>query len=1073
MRLIRLRVRNIASLKGEHTVYFAGIQEHSPLFAITGETGSGKSTILNSIGLALYGKVYKTNVNQTDVVTLGEKEGQIELIFQVAQKYYIADWRAKVRKQNGELLKAPQTQRVVHLLEGEDFNSTRQEVVESVDKLLNLDFDQFCKCIILNQGEFARFLMSPFTERKEILEKLYPGEMLDSLSRELKSELDTEIKAMQEVETQLLTMKGENSSGDDLKIEKQKLSSEAAHSESWLKKIEGVAYHFTSLMSYREKYLENKKKSETIKSDLSLATTKYNHALKESQRLTEIYLAHKEKQEKELPRLQELLKEEETLRHMEVSSGEIQKKVTECSTKIQKLQLELTIKEDEHKLWQKSHETLKEKIHFPIEDLKTHISNIEALFDLQTVLETKEKEKEVNEIRLKELEVQGKEIAGVLSNVHKQLEGIPESIGQTLAQLKKQKEDFQKLLEERQKSELKAADLTKQITEQKAELTHSQKKSEALIHSLGQGQQELHSLEASLKLIELRGAIETCLVHASAEKPDACPVCHSEVRPEAWQSLLNSLNKTDTEAMKKRANELSHFIISVNEESKLLLSLQKNLEESIRLKTQELDTLNEKLKTPLEDRKSLEEEIGVCEKKIWEQESLKKEAEKLQGDLKKARGAYTESRNALTQITTLLTSQEEAKNALLLKLKKLIPNELTKEILLKLKEDSRSLAQFMQSESRGEKTHQERDFILKNTRTLQTQESEETQKLKDLSQKMSELKLKIEAELKGEKATSLIEVLSNSVKASSEEWNKGEKELKTHELSLKEFQSKLYTLDEHLKDLDMQFTRELHSIKEEARIPLPPLSEELTTLITHLQNLSLDFTSSEALFVSLKELLEEQKDLLKEKTHTLKMNHARVSERLEHWEKLQDKILILDMKKEDLKKNILRIERLSEVLGKDELRSFVLSLVEENLIVQTNEELQRLCQGRYEIIHQARGKGITPDFYILDKYREGGRRKVSTLSGGETFMVSLAMALALAEMTRGQAEIDSLFIDEGFGTLDQESLEDVLDMLNQIQTRGLMVGIISHIKPLTNSLPVNLMLNKKQDGTSTMSLQYN
>ena len=88
-------------------------------------------------------------------------------------------------------------------------------------------------------------------------------------------------------------------------------------------------------------------------------------------------------------------------------------------------------------------------------------------------------------------------------------------------------------------------------------------------------------------------------------------------------------------------------------------------------------------------------------------------------------------------------------------------------------------------------------------------------------------------------------------------------------------------------------------------------------------------------------------------------------------------------------------------------------------------------------------------------------------------MVSLAMALALAEMTRGQAEIDSLFIDEGFGTLDQDSLEDVLEMLNQIQTRGLMVGIISHIKTLTNALPVNLLLSKRQDGTSTLSLQYN
>lgn len=116
---------------------------------------------------------------------------------------------------------------------------------------------------------------------------------------------------------------------------------------------------------------------------------------------------------------------------------------------------------------------------------------------------------------------------------------------------------------------------------------------------------------------------------------------------------------------------------------------------------------------------------------------------------------------------------------------------------------------------------------------------------------------------------------------------------------------------------------------------------------------------------------------------------------------------------------------------------------------------------------------MTPEFYILDKFREGGKRKVTTLSGGETFMVSLAMALGLAEMTRGQAEIDSLFIDEGFGTLDQDSLQDVLEVLNQIQTRGLMVGIISHIKTLTSAIPVNLVLTKKQDGCSEVSVAVN
>ncbi len=148
-------------------------------------------------------------------------------------------------------------------------------------------------------------------------------------------------------------------------------------------------------------------------------------------------------------------------------------------------------------------------------------------------------------------------------------------------------------------------------------------------------------------------------------------------------------------------------------------------------------------------------------------------------------------------------------------------------------------------------------------------------------------------------------------------------------------------------------------------------------------------------------------------------------------------------------------------------------MVEENLIIHTNEELQKLCQGRYEIIHFSRANKLAPEFFIMDKFRDGGIRKISTLSGGETFMVSLAMAIALAEMTRGKAEIDSLFIDEGFGTLDSDSLQDVLDVLKQIQTRGLMIGIISHVKELTNSIPINLNVVKGQDGSSSLRLVYN
>jgi exonuclease SbcC len=116
MHLIRLRIKNIASLRGEHLIDFEAIERLSPLFAITGETGAGKSTILNSIGLALYGDIYKKNVTQIDVVTLGEKEGEIQLIFEVKGKNYLADWRARVRKQSGELLNRPLIQRQVFAL---------------------------------------------------------------------------------------------------------------------------------------------------------------------------------------------------------------------------------------------------------------------------------------------------------------------------------------------------------------------------------------------------------------------------------------------------------------------------------------------------------------------------------------------------------------------------------------------------------------------------------------------------------------------------------------------------------------------------------------------------------------------------------------------------------------------------------------------------------------------------------------------------------------------------------------------------------------------------------------------
>ena len=473
----------------------------------------------------------------------------------------------------------------------------------------------------------------------------------------------------------------------------------------------------------------------------------------------------------------------------------------------------------------------------------------------------------------------------------------------------------------------------------------------------------------------------------------------------------------------------------------------------------------------MENPETVEHDLKDSQKKVWEQEKIHQDEARLAQTVAKTREQYLLLKNDILG-KGLIKTQFDKDLGLLITPMSFI-KELNTASISQLINESRKLSTFLENEFLGGKLKQDQVHHDENTKQAELNLSKIKSTLAELETRIVALSSTIDKELKGKKASDLISELAQKVKEKTDVLGLKERELKFQESKLKESQGRLYTLDEQIKNVDLMFSKELHTLRECAHVSLPSLTNELSILTDKLGNLVIELNSPEALFIPLKDLIQAQKHLFKDKTSELKMSFASVRARLEDWEKRQDRITLLLLKLQDLTQSLDRRVRLYEVLGKDELRTFVLSLVEENLITQTNEELQKLCQGRYEIIHQSRKMKLTPEFYILDKFREAGMRKVSTLSGGETFMVSLAMALGLAEMTRGKAEIDTLFIDEGFGTLDQDSLEDVLDMLKQIQTRGLMVGIISHVKELTHALPVNLQVTKKQDGTSSLGIQYN
>ena len=183
-------------------------------------------------------------------------------------------------------------------------------------------------------------------------------------------------------------------------------------------------------------------------------------------------------------------------------------------------------------------------------------------------------------------------------------------------------------------------------------------------------------------------------------------------------------------------------------------------------------------------------------------------------------------------------------------------------------------------------------------------------------------------------------------------------------------------------------------------------------------------------------------------------------------EKFHNKMLILKEKEEDLKVWV----KLNELVGSADgtkFKKFAQGITLDQLIHLANEHL-KILSSRYTL---ARNQEKLLELEVVDAYQANVVRPVGTLSGGESFIVSLALALGLSELASQKISIDSLFLDEGFGTLDEESLETALDALNLLQCGGKMVGVISHVEALKERIPLQIRVVSRGDGTSYVEVQ--
>ncbi|WP_326664723.1 SMC family ATPase [Streptomyces sp. NBC_00385] len=153
------------------------------------------------------------------------------------------------------------------------------------------------------------------------------------------------------------------------------------------------------------------------------------------------------------------------------------------------------------------------------------------------------------------------------------------------------------------------------------------------------------------------------------------------------------------------------------------------------------------------------------------------------------------------------------------------------------------------------------------------------------------------------------------------------------------------------------------------------------------------------------------------------------------------------------------------------LESYVLAARLEQVAAAATARLRRMSSGRYELVHsdaRTGGRRAGLGLHVIDAWT-GRERDTATLSGGETFFASLALALGLADVVTDEAggvRLDTLFIDEGFGSLDEQTLDEVLDVLDSLRERDRSVGIVSHVGDLRRRIPAQLEVVKERGGSA-------
>lgn len=1045
MKPIKLTMTGFGPFAKSEEIDFTEI-EKEPVFLICGPTGAGKTTIFDAVSYALFGEASgegrKPDYMRSDFADVSITT-KVELEFEVrGKKYYIMRQPRQTRpKKSGEGFTEVPAKVELTYTDGQnsDYVFTRHnEIAEKIKEIIGLGAEQFKQIIMLPQGEFRKLLTADSKQREEILRDIFDAEQYHRFQLRLKEEsdrLEREIKEIRSAQKQWVM---QIQTGDKSGPEESGFTDEAeAEEDDLVNRIKREEIDFVRLFQALEK--QNAE-------DLQKAEEKKTNAIDIAKKIDELK-AELFRRQKENEALAELRKVQELQTELASRQGYIKqteeevrivhqaillRPYAEYLTKLEQRKKEAAKDLDRRKRKNQEAEAAYEKVKVAYQQIKTAEwkTNLEKL------------EQELSELSgqlplMKKLIILKREYM-LLNKQYKrqeeELKQITESKQQTADKIKEMRQFIGSLegIEEK-KLALEQAILRfekiKDLTYKFHQLKIEQKQHDKSFAEQEKQEQELEALYQA-ELVKIK-ANHVLFLRKDLKDGDTCPVCLGHYHTQALGEEHDHSERDIAELEAKRAD------------------LQKKREVILRKKA-ECDTkivaLTEQLVT--------EAKIGQAEEvlqipEIQEQEYLRDKAklEKVRQqitELKRQKESLSASEEELeriqnreVQVQNELAEQQTKRSVAAGEGKALKENilpeyqEKTSPEEIKAFEERKAALQAEKQEKTayGEKLEEQYQSMI-------TRQAEEKSALQMAQAQYTELTAERQAEKK--RFEDKLEAAGFADEAVWQSYIAKEPKVKAMELEINDFK------EQWLKNTDLA-KRLLGEVK---------IKE-----YHNLQEMSLNITETEAA----RERFSEESVLL--------VNRAAENQ------KILNQLRAMEKQREQQFKEYSEISAFSKVANGDNAKKltferYVLAAFLEDVLAMANLRLNKMT-GRYtlkrkeEVTHRGRQSGL--EIEVFDAFT-GKTRDINTLSGGEGFKASLAMALGLSEVVSSYAggiELDMLFIDEGFGTLDPESLDSAIDCIMDLQARGKIIGIISHVQELKERIAAKLEVFQTPQGSYT------